>query len=31
MLPFLEFVEQQYPDKLSPKAKRWIETSRATS
>jgi uncharacterized protein (TIGR02391 family) len=31
MLPFLEFVEQEHPDKLSPKAKRWIETSRATS
>jgi hypothetical protein len=29
MLPFLEFIEQQHPDKLSPKAKRWIETSRA--
>jgi uncharacterized protein (TIGR02391 family) len=31
MLPFLEFIERQHPDKLSPKAKRWIETSRATS
>jgi uncharacterized protein (TIGR02391 family) len=30
MLPFLEFIEQEHPDKLSPQTKRWIETSRAT-
>jgi hypothetical protein len=29
VLLFLEFIGQQYPDKLSSKAKGWIETSRA--
>ncbi len=25
MLPFLEYIEQQYPGKLSAKAKRWMK------
>jgi hypothetical protein len=29
MPSFLEFIEQQHPDKLSPNAKRWIQ-SRST-
>lgn len=24
MLPFLEFIQQEYPDKISPKVERWI-------
>ncbi|MEI2826892.1 MAG: TIGR02391 family protein [Dermatophilaceae bacterium] len=24
MLPFLEFIQQEYPEKISPKAERWI-------
>lgn len=31
MLPFLEFIEQEHPDKISPKAKRWIASRKADS